>query len=207
MFVVQTKFNVIPGKQGEFLELNSRHMASQRGAVGYMGGYLLRFLGSPTRYIGLQLWESKSDREVYTDSRALTLLPSYNVVISQQTTREFYDVMAEVVGASEPKWVRHGEFDVNLRLRAEFERRLTENTVKEAEAFRDRGLASSRLLRYLGNDTKYLYIGMWRSQEDSEAFVNDPKRLAARKPFEDLLTQEETIEFYEVIAGYEGGEA
>lgn len=207
MFVVHTEFNLIPGKQGEFLELHTQHMESQRQAVGYMGGYLLRFLGAPARYVGLQLWESRSDREVYTDSRALTLLPSYNVVISQQTKREFYEVMAEVMGASEPRWVRHGEFDVNLRLRAEFERRLTENTVKEAEGYRDRGLASSRLLRYLGNDTKYLYMGMWRSREDSEAFVNDPRRQAARKPFEDLLSREESIEFYEVIAGYEGGES
>ncbi|MSQ15262.1 MAG: hypothetical protein EXR50_05310 [Dehalococcoidia bacterium] len=136
---------------------------------------------------------------------ALITLPSYNIYVTEQTKRRFYEVMAEVVGSSVPKFVRYGRFDVNLRLRREFERRLTENTIKEAEKFRERGLASSRLMRYLGNDSEYLYIGMWRSQEDNEAFAKDPGR-SARQPFEDLVTSPEIIESFEVVAGYESEE-
>ncbi len=202
MLVVHIDFNLIPGKQDEFLDLHQRHTESQKRALGHLGGYLLKSPGSSTKYIGLQFWESRTDREVYTDSGALITLPSYNIYVTEQTRREFYEVMAEVVGSSVPSFVRYGAFDVNLRLRREFERRLTENTIKEAERFRERGLASSRLLRYLGNDSKYLYLGMWRSQEDNEAFARDPER-SARKPFEDLVTSPEIIESYEVVTGYE----
>ncbi|GEM_PF-5101072 len=205
MLIVHIGFNLIPGKEEEFLQLHYRHVESQKQALGNLGGYLLKSIETPNKYVGLQFWESRADREVYTDSGALIHLPSYNVFVIEQTKREFYDVMAEVVGSSVPKWVRHGEFDVNLRLRREFERRLTENTVKEAEKFKERGLASSRLLRYLGNDSKYLYLGMWRSQEDSDAFVRDPER-SARRPFEDMLIVPGIAGSYEVVAGFQAGD-
>ncbi len=205
MLVVHIDFNLIPGKEEEFLELHYQHVQSQNQAMGNLGDYLLKSTDSPNKYIGLQFWESRADREAYTDSGALIHIPSYNMLVVEQTTREFYDVMAEVMGSSAPKWVRHGRFDVNLRLRREFERRLTENTVREAEKFKERGLASSRLLRYLGNDSKYMYLGMWRSQQDSDAFVRDPER-SARRPFEDMLIVPGIVESYEVVRGFEGGE-
>ena len=169
MFVLRSEQVISPGSREDYEAYQRKCMEAARHQPGFRGEVRLVYLGNYARRLMYQVWEHQEARLAFSHSDRWVRVPEG--LLAGPAQSGFYQIVAQAQDASPEigHYVIDRHFRVSNGHQEEFE--ATETGLCDL-ARGQPGLGARRSLKFLGNDTSYLRISIWRSWEDLQAWVS-----------------------------------
>ncbi len=196
MFVLRSEQVISPGRAEDYDAYQLHSLEAARGQPGFLWEIRLRYLGNYAKRLTYQLWESKEARLTYSRGAAWVRAP-HGLLVGPADSG-FYAKVAGVQDAplAVGQYVVDRHFRVSNGVQGEFDA-LEAGLCDLAKG--QPGFVARQGLKFLGNDTSYVRVSIWRSWEDVEQWVSTAEYVAENDAVMGRVVWT-TADRYEIIA-------